>query len=135
MLSIFLIVRILQDSLSGVEVLLRKHEAFEKALWAQMSKIEELEKFGMDILATQHYDSVGITQRLQAVTARRDRLKESAAARRRRLHESRQLHQFLRNMYEVSSLWKQCIVRECFRCFKRMKIFSVIFIVMYEKTN
>lgn len=91
----------LGDSLSGVEVLLRKHEAFEKALWAQMSKVEELEKFGMDILATQHYDSVGITQRLQAVTARRDRLKESAAARRRRLHESRQLHQFLRNMYEV----------------------------------
>ena len=83
-------------------MLLRKHEAFEKALWAQMSKVEELEKFGMDILATQHYDSVGITQRLQAVTARRDRLKESAAARRRRLHESRQLHQFLRNMYEVS---------------------------------
>lgn len=82
-------------------MLLRKHEAFEKTVWAQMSKVEELENFGMEIVATHHYDSAGIMQRLQAVMARRDRLKESAAARRRRLHESRQLHQFLRNMYEV----------------------------------
>lgn len=84
-----------------MEVLLRKHEAFEKTVLAQMGKIEELEKFGAELLTTHHYDSTAITQRLQAVTARRDRLKESAAARRLKLHQSRQMHQFLRNMYEV----------------------------------
>lgn len=88
--------------MSGVEVLLRKHEAFEKTVQAQMGKIEELEKFGGELLSTQHYDSAGITHRLSAVTTRRDRLKDSAAARRLKLHQSRQLHQFLRNMYEVS---------------------------------
>ncbi|XP_075227745.1 spectrin beta chain, non-erythrocytic 5 kst isoform X2 [Lycorma delicatula] len=91
----------LGDSLSGVEVLLRKHEAFEKTVSAQLSRIEELEKFGTEVLADHHYDTAGITQRLHAITARRDRLKESCAVRRRRLFESRQLHQFLRNMYEV----------------------------------
>lgn len=85
-------------------MLLRKHEAFEKTVSAQMGKIEELEKFGAELLAKQHYDSMAITQRLQAVAARRDRLKESAAARRLRLLQSRQLHQFLRNMYEVRML-------------------------------
>ncbi|XP_054271663.1 spectrin alpha chain, non-erythrocytic 1 isoform X2 [Macrosteles quadrilineatus] len=104
----------LGESLSGVEVLLRKHEAFEKTVLAQMGKIEELEKFGTELLAAHHYDSAAITQRLQAVTARRDRLKESAAARRNKLHQSRQLHQFLRNMYEVEAwlLQKQQIAND-----------------------
>jgi spectrin beta len=84
-----------------VEALLRKHEAFEKTLAAQAGRVEELEQFAIGLLADNHYDSAGITQRLQAVCARRDRLKESAMARRKRLQESHQLQQFLRNMYEV----------------------------------
>nr|XP_018898887.1 PREDICTED: spectrin beta chain, non-erythrocytic 1 isoform X2 [Bemisia tabaci] len=91
----------LGDSLSGVEALLRKHEAFEKTIAAQLSRLEDLEKFAVEIMADHHYDSGGIQARLQSVCARRDRLKEAAAARRRRLQESRQLQQFLRNMYEV----------------------------------
>ena len=94
----------LGDSLSSVGLLLRKHEDFEKTLTAQMSRVEDLEKFALDILSDHHYDSQAITQRLQGVISRRDRLKEAAAARRKKLHESRQLHQLLRNMYEVS--WK-----------------------------
>ncbi|KAK7865818.1 hypothetical protein R5R35_001276 [Gryllus longicercus] len=91
----------LGDSLSSVEALLRKHEAFEKTLAAQAGRVEELERFASELLADHHYDSSGITQRLSAVCGRRDRLKESATARRHRLQESRQLQQFLRNMYEV----------------------------------
>uniref|UniRef100_A0A8D8XL88 Tripeptidyl-peptidase 2 n=1 Tax=Cacopsylla melanoneura TaxID=428564 RepID=A0A8D8XL88_9HEMI len=89
------------ESLSGVEALLRKHKAFEKALEAQLSRIDDLEKFAKDLLAEHHYDSSGIQQRLQSVIARKDRLKESSTARRKRLIESRQMQQFLRNMYEV----------------------------------
>lgn len=84
-----------------MEALLRKHETFEKTLAAQAGRVEELEQFTIELLANNHYDTAGITQRLQAVCARRDRLKESALARRRRLQESHQLQQFLRNMYEV----------------------------------
>lgn len=51
-----------------MEVLLRKHEAFEKTVLAQMGKIEELEKFGTELLAAHHYDSAAITQRLQVNT-------------------------------------------------------------------
>ena len=90
-----------QDSLSSVEALLRKHEAFEKTLAAQAGCVEELEQLAIELQTDNHYDTAGITQRLQAVCARRDRLKESATARRKRLQESHQLQQFLRNMYEV----------------------------------
>nr|CAD7395713.1 unnamed protein product [Timema poppensis] len=91
----------LGDSLSSVEMLLRKHEAFEKMVTAQAGRVEELERLALEIVADHHYDSAGITQRLQAVVSRKDRLKESSMARRRRLQESKQLQQFLRNMYEV----------------------------------
>nr|CAD7256488.1 unnamed protein product [Timema shepardi] len=91
----------LGDSLSSVEMLLRKHEAFEKMVTAQAGRVEELERLALEIVADHHYDSAGITQRLQAVVSRKDRLKESSMARRRHLQESKQLQQFLRNMYEV----------------------------------
>lgn len=74
---------------------------------AQAGRVEELERFAMELIGDHHYDSAGITQRLQAVCARRDRLKESALARRKRLQESRQLQQFLRNMYEVEAWLNQ----------------------------
>lgn len=91
----------LGESLSGVETLLRKHEEFEKMLVSQLGRIEELEKFANDILAEEHADANVIRQRLASVCARRDRLRNSATARREKLLESHHLHQFLRNIYEV----------------------------------
>lgn len=91
----------LGESLSGVETLVRKHEEFEKMLASQLIRIEELERFAGEILKEEHSDGVVIRQRLNAVCARRDKLKSSAAARRKKLFESYQLQQFLRNLYEV----------------------------------
>ncbi|XP_046434088.1 spectrin beta chain, non-erythrocytic 1 isoform X2 [Neodiprion fabricii] len=91
----------LGESLSGVETLVRKHEEFEKMLGSQLVRIEELERFAAEILEEQHSDEEVIKQRLRAVCARRDKLKNSAAARRKKLFESYQLQQFLRNLYEV----------------------------------
>lgn len=91
----------MQESLSGVEILLRKHETFDKTVTAQLSRIDDLEKFAMEILADQHYNNTGIQNKLQSVCSRRDKLKESSAARRKRLNDSKQLQLFLRNMYEV----------------------------------
>ncbi|XP_050460702.1 spectrin beta chain, non-erythrocytic 5 isoform X2 [Cataglyphis hispanica] len=91
----------LGESLSGVETLLRKHEEFEKMLMSQLGRIDELEKFANDILSREHADSSIIQQRIASVCARRDKLKNSATARRKKLLESHHLHQFLRNIYEV----------------------------------
>ncbi|XP_053986770.1 spectrin alpha chain isoform X1 [Hylaeus volcanicus] len=91
----------LGESLSGVEALLRKHEEFEKMLVSQLGRIEELEKFANDILSEEHADANIIRQRLVTVCARRDKLQNSARARRKKLLESHHLHQFLRNIYEV----------------------------------
>ncbi|XP_015599750.1 spectrin beta chain, non-erythrocytic 1 isoform X3 [Cephus cinctus] len=91
----------LGESLSGVETLVRKHEEFEKMLGSQLGRVEELERFATEILSDEHSDANVIKQRLQSVCARRDRLRNSAAARRKKLFESHQLQQFLRNMYEV----------------------------------
>ncbi|OAD53242.1 Spectrin beta chain, brain 4 [Eufriesea mexicana] len=91
----------LGESLSGVEALLRKHEEFEKMLVSQLGRIEELEKFAFDILSKEHADANVIKQRLTSVCTRRDKLQNSARARRKKLLESHHLHQFLRNIYEV----------------------------------
>lgn len=93
----------LGDSLSSVESLLRKHDAFEKMLQSQMSRIEELQRFAQDILSENHYDSDAIKKRLRTVTIRRDRLLDSANIRKKKLTESQQLQQFLRNIYEVEN--------------------------------
>jgi len=90
--------------LSSVEELIRKHEAFEKTLTAQLVKVEELEKYALNLVTGQHYDSNGIQGRLVSICNRRDRLKEATASRKKRLNDSRLLQQFLRNMYEVNKI-------------------------------
>lgn len=97
----------LGESLSGVEALLRKHEEFEKMLMSQMGRVDELEKFAAVILSAEHYDANTIEERLSSVCARRDKLKNSALLRRKKLLESHQLHQFLRNIHEVESWLNQ----------------------------
>ena len=94
----------LGDSLAGVKMLVRKHEAFEKTMAAQGTRLEELERFAGELLASQHYNAVGIQKQLDQVMTRRDRVREAALQRRRRLEESRQLLVFLRNIHEVRPL-------------------------------
>ena len=57
----------LGDSLAGVQMLVRKHEAFEKTMAAQGSRIEELERYAAELLSSQHYDTVGIQKQLNQV--------------------------------------------------------------------
>jgi len=97
-----------------VEELIRKHEAFEKTLTAQLIKVEELEKYALNLVTGQHYDSNGIQGQLVSICNRRDRLKEATASRKRRLNDSRLLQQFLRNMYEVNEI-KQLFERQYYK--------------------
>lgn len=60
----------IQDSVSSVESLQRKHAQFEKALEAQMEKIDEMASFAQQLMQNKHYDSDNITNRCQAVLRR-----------------------------------------------------------------
>ncbi|XP_046630760.1 spectrin beta chain, non-erythrocytic 1-like isoform X4 [Daphnia pulicaria] len=91
----------LGDSLAGVQMLVRKHEAFEKTMVAQGSRFEELERFAAELLANQHYNAGGIQKQLDEALGRRDRVREASHQRRKRLEESKELHIFLRNIHEV----------------------------------
>ncbi|XP_054722410.1 spectrin beta chain, non-erythrocytic 5-like [Uloborus diversus] len=91
----------LGDSMSSVEALIRKHDNFEKTMSAQSNKIDELETFATELVAAKHYDNSAIQSKCQAVCSRRDKLKECALVRRKKLQESRELQKFLRNIYEV----------------------------------
>ncbi|XP_053802113.1 spectrin beta chain, non-erythrocytic 5 [Vidua chalybeata] len=93
----------LGDSVSSVESLQRKHTQFEKALEAQMEKINEMASFAQQLTQNKHYDSENISSRCQAVLRRKQRLLENAAARRHLLEESRLLQKFLKNSFEVAA--------------------------------
>ncbi|NXX84962.1 SPTN5 protein, partial [Urocolius indicus] len=93
----------LGDSVSSVESLQRKHTQFEKALEAQMEKIDEMASFAQQLIHNKHYDSDNIANRCQAVLRRKEKLLENAAARRHLLEESRLLQKFLRNSFEVAA--------------------------------
>lgn len=68
--SNFPLLNSIQDSLSSVESLQRKHTQFEKALEAQMEKIDEMASFAQQLMQNKHYDSDNITNRCQAVLRR-----------------------------------------------------------------
>ncbi|NXU59728.1 SPTN5 protein, partial [Turnix velox] len=93
----------LGDSVSSVESLQRKHTQFEKALEAQMEKIDEMVSFAQQLTQNKHYDSGNITNRCQAVLRRKEKLLENAAARRHLLEESRLLQKLLKNSFEVAA--------------------------------
>lgn len=60
----------LQDSLDGVEALLRKHNDYEKTLNAQEEKINSLDQFGQKLVLGNHYKSDVVATRREAVLQR-----------------------------------------------------------------
>lgn len=68
--SSFPLLNSIQDSVSSVESLQRKHTQFEKALEAQMEKIDEMASFAQQLTQNKHYDSENISNRCQAVLKR-----------------------------------------------------------------
>ncbi|XP_030069558.1 spectrin beta chain, non-erythrocytic 5 [Microcaecilia unicolor] len=93
----------LGDSLASVESLQQKHELFEKALEAQMEKINVMESFALQLRQDKHYDSDNIANKCQSVLHRKKKLLENADTRRKKLEKSRHLQRFLQNSYEVAA--------------------------------
>lgn len=90
----------LGESFTAVEVLIKKHEAFEKLLLSS-GVVDELQEFANKVLAQEPYEITTVEKRLDAVKSRMDTLKSQSNIRRKKLIESLQFQQFLRNMYEV----------------------------------
>ncbi|XP_028171582.1 spectrin beta chain [Ostrinia furnacalis] len=88
----------LGENIDAVETLIRKHAEFAKLLDSQLGRVDELEKFARGMLQDDHYDREYIEKRLAEILARRDKLKESCLARGVKLEQSRQLHQFSRDL-------------------------------------
>ncbi|KAI6237537.1 hypothetical protein M3Y95_00275500 [Aphelenchoides besseyi] len=91
----------LGDSVDTVDLLIRKHDNFEKTLQAQSDKMDAL-RAGVHILdEAQEPDVEKIRQKYENVVERYDNLLASCAVKRRRLQDSRQLHEFIRSCSEL----------------------------------
>ncbi|XP_060809257.1 spectrin beta chain, non-erythrocytic 5 isoform X2 [Amyelois transitella] len=88
----------LGEDLDAVETLIRKHNEFSKLLDSQLGRVDELASFAARMLEDEHCDKEYITRKTKEVLARRDKLQELCVGRGVRLEQSRQLHQFLRNL-------------------------------------
>lgn len=90
----------LGESFKAVEDLMKKHEGFEKLLFSS-GIVDELQEFANKVLAQDPYEISSIEKRLDSVKSRMDKLKTQSNIRKKKLNESLQFQQFLRNLYEV----------------------------------
>ncbi|XP_072120569.1 spectrin beta chain, non-erythrocytic 5 [Mobula birostris] len=91
------------DSLPRVENLQQKHEQFEKAVEAQLEKVNMMERFALQLKQDKHSDSAQIISKCQAILQRKQKLLENCEHRRKLLDQSKQLQIFLRSSYEAVS--------------------------------
>ncbi|XP_055694009.1 spectrin alpha chain, non-erythrocytic 1 isoform X2 [Lutzomyia longipalpis] len=89
----------LGDSFSSVEVLIKKHEAFEKLL--NTNQIDELKAFGDAVKSSRCIDQRAIEQRIDEIQGRYEKLIATSAERKSMLQQSLQYQEFLRKLYEV----------------------------------
>lgn len=88
----------------AVEELLRKHNDFESMLENQILKINDLEKLANDLMNDTTKDNDEVTNKLNAIISRKDRLLQKTKERRDILEKSKALQEFLRNVNDVE-LW------------------------------
>ena len=97
------------DSISTVEILLRKHEGFISTTEKQAVVIEELENKGKMLVERNHYDSDLISNMMKSARVRMDSVKEKSDQRLTKLEDSKDLHLFLRKVYDIKSWVKEKI--------------------------
>lgn len=91
----------LGNSVDEVDALLRKHEKTEKLVSSQEDKVDNLCLFGEQLVENGHNESEKITDQLNSVCARRNKLGEELAKRRTKLEDSRKVAQFYQDVVEV----------------------------------
>lgn len=88
----------LGTSYTQVELLMKKHEAFEKLL--SSNNFDDLKQYANEIL-NENPNEIQIKQCLETINTRKMKLKDSCELRKKKLDESLQYQQFIRNLYEV----------------------------------
>jgi spectrin beta len=89
-------------SVDDVDVVVKKHEAFEKLLNTQEEKVLALQEHGDKLLAQKHFESSVIARRLGEVVQRCAKVHELCATRKQRLEDALHHAQFVRDIAEVS---------------------------------
>ena len=97
------------DSISTVEALRRKHEGFITTTDKQSTVIQDLEQKGKQLVEKNHYDADLITNMMKSARVRMDSVKEKSEQRLHKLEESKDLHLFLRKVYDIKSWVKEKI--------------------------
>lgn len=92
------------DTPRAVEELLRKHNDFESMLEKQIVKINDLEKLANDLMKESSKNNDEVSNKLNAIVGRKDRLLQKSKERREILEKSKALQEFLRNVNDVE-IW------------------------------
>lgn len=91
------------DSGDNVEVLIKKHEDFDKAIHGHEEKIAALQVLADQLMAQQHYASKLIDDKRNEVLERWRHLKEALIEKRSRLGDEQTLQQFSRDADEIEN--------------------------------
>lgn len=94
----------LGNSLDAVELLIKKHENFEKTLNAHEEKIQALDDFAEKLCNSEHYAKAEIEATRDAFRDKRNALAAKTERRRKLLQEAYKLHQFTID-YDDAKFW------------------------------
>jgi spectrin beta len=93
----------LGSSMSEVESILRKHNAFENTIQRQSDKVTDLDKFAQRLIADQHYAANDIMARYDTVQSRLEHIQSRSSARKAQLEESERYQQFFKSLAEFNA--------------------------------
>ncbi|KAH9498945.1 hypothetical protein Btru_003975 [Bulinus truncatus] len=96
------------DSVDGdnVETLIKKHEDFDRAINSQEEKICSLQNFADQLITSNHYDGLAVSEKRDQVLDRWSKLKDALIENRSKLGEAQTLQQFSRDADEMEN-WLQ----------------------------
>ena len=97
------------DSMSAVEALMRKHEGFVTTTDKQADVIADLEKKGEELLRNENYDADTITPMIKTSKSRLETIRDKSDQRLKKLLDSKDLHLFLRKVFDLKSWVKEKI--------------------------
>jgi len=86
-----------------IEMMIKKHEDFDKAIGNQEEKIESLQTYADQLVAAEHYAGNDIENKKKEVMERWSKLKDALIQKRAELGESQTLQQFSRDAEEIET--------------------------------
>ncbi|XP_066955513.1 spectrin beta chain, non-erythrocytic 5 isoform X7 [Macrobrachium rosenbergii] len=91
-------------TIEQVDAQVKKHDAFEKLVYAQDEKLDILKNHGSKLIEQNHFDSPHIKKRVDEVVKRRARVKDATKARKLQLEDALLHAQFIRDVNDAS-MW------------------------------